>query len=59
MYNIFREFGVPMKFLRLNKICLTETYSEVHIGEHLSVVFLSKRSKTRRCSNTTAFQLCF
>jgi hypothetical protein len=25
LYNIFIEFGVPMKLLRLNKMCLNET----------------------------------
>jgi hypothetical protein len=30
------EFGVPMKLVRLVKMCLNETYSKVHIGKHLS-----------------------
>jgi hypothetical protein len=29
LYNIFIEFGAPMKLVRLIKICLYETYSEV------------------------------
>jgi hypothetical protein len=33
---ILIEFGVPMKLVRLIKMCLSETYSEVHIGKHLS-----------------------
>jgi hypothetical protein len=39
LYNILTEFGVPMKLLRLIKMCLHETYSEVHIGKLLSDSF--------------------
>jgi hypothetical protein len=28
-----------MKSIRLNKMCLNETYNEVHIGKHLSENF--------------------
>jgi hypothetical protein len=28
MYNILREFGVPMKLVRLIKVFLNETYSK-------------------------------
>jgi hypothetical protein len=36
LYNILIEFGVPMKLVRLIKMCLNETYSKDHIGKHLS-----------------------
>jgi hypothetical protein len=36
LYNILIEFGVPLKLVRLNKMCSNETYSEVHIGKHFS-----------------------
>jgi hypothetical protein len=36
MYNILLESGVPMELIRLIKICLSEMYSKVHIGKHLS-----------------------
>jgi hypothetical protein len=39
LYNILIEFGVPMKLVRLIKMCLNETYSKVRIGKHLSVSF--------------------
>jgi hypothetical protein len=39
LYNILTEFGVLMKLVRLIKMCLTEMYSKVHIGKHLSVNF--------------------
>jgi hypothetical protein len=35
LYNILIEFGVPTKLVRLIKMCLNETYSEVCIGKHL------------------------
>jgi hypothetical protein len=36
LYNILIEFGVPMKLVRLIKMCLNETYIKFHIGKHLS-----------------------
>jgi hypothetical protein len=38
-YNILIQFGVPMKLVRLIKLCLNETYSEVRIGKDLSDSF--------------------
>jgi hypothetical protein len=42
LYNILIEFGVPMKLVRLIKMCLNETYSKVCIGKHLSHKLLSR-----------------
>jgi hypothetical protein len=39
LYNILLEFGVPKKLVRLNKMCVNETYSKVHIGKLLSDKF--------------------
>jgi hypothetical protein len=39
LYNILIEFGIPMKLVRLIKIYLNETYSEVRIGKYLSDSF--------------------
>jgi hypothetical protein len=36
LYSILIEFGMPMKMVRLIKMCLNQTYSKVHIGKHLS-----------------------
>jgi hypothetical protein len=33
-YNIFIEFGIPMKLVRLIKMCLTETYGRVQVGKN-------------------------
>jgi hypothetical protein len=37
LYNILIEFGIPMKLVRLIKMCLTETYSRVRVGMNLSI----------------------
>jgi hypothetical protein len=39
LYSILIEFVVPMKLVRLTKMCLNEPYSKVHISKHLSVKF--------------------
>jgi hypothetical protein len=39
LYNILIEFGVPMKLVRLIKMCLNETYSKVRTGKYLSDSF--------------------
>jgi hypothetical protein len=36
LYNILTEFGIPLKLVRLVKMCLNETYSRVRVGKHLS-----------------------
>jgi hypothetical protein len=42
LYNILIEFCIPMKLVRLLKMCLNETYSRVQVGKHLSDRFLIK-----------------
>jgi hypothetical protein len=39
LYNILIEIGIPMKIVRLIRMCLNETYSKVYIGNHLSDSF--------------------
>ncbi|KAJ4441023.1 hypothetical protein ANN_10872 [Periplaneta americana] len=39
LYDIFIEFGIPKKLVRLIKMCLSETYSRVRIGQFLSDAF--------------------
>jgi hypothetical protein len=39
LYNILIECGIPMKLVRLIKMCLNETSSRVWVGKHLSDMF--------------------
>jgi len=39
LYNILIVFGIPMKLVRLIKMCLTETCSRVRVGKNLSDMF--------------------
>jgi hypothetical protein len=39
LYNILNEFGIPMKLVRIIKMCSNETYSNVHTGKRLTVAF--------------------
>ena len=36
LYNILIDFGIPMKLVRLIKMCLTETYRRVRLGKNVS-----------------------
>ena len=39
LYNILTEFGIPMKLVRLIKMCLSKIYSRVRAGWCLSDAF--------------------
>ena len=39
LYNILIEFGIPMKLVRLIKMCLNETYGTVCVSKHMSDTF--------------------
>jgi hypothetical protein len=61
LYSSFIEFDVPMKLLRLIKMCLNETYGKVYIGKHLSDNFSIQNGLKQGDIYfiATAFQLCF
>jgi len=44
LYNILIEFGIPMKLVKLIKMCLAETYSRVRVGKNLSDVFHNRNT---------------
>jgi hypothetical protein len=46
--NILIEFGIPMKLVRLIKMCLSETYSRVRVGKHLSDTFAIENGLKQR-----------
>ena len=39
LYNILIESGIPVKLVRIIKLCLNETYSRVRVGKNLSDIF--------------------
>jgi hypothetical protein len=39
VYNIAIEFGIPVKVIRLTKMCLIETCSRFRLGKNLSDMF--------------------
>ena len=39
LYNILIEFDIPMKLVRVIKMCLTDTYNRVRVGKNLSDMF--------------------
>jgi len=39
LYNILIEFCIPMKLVRLIKMCVNEAYSRVQLGKHMSDTF--------------------
>jgi hypothetical protein len=42
LYDIQTEFGIPMKLVRLIKMCLNETHSCVQVAKHWSDMFPNK-----------------
>jgi len=51
LYNILIEFSIPIKLIRLIKMCLNETYCRVWVGKHLSDMF-PIRNGLKHCFST-------
>ena len=47
MYNILTEIGIPMKLVRLIKMCMTETCIRIRVGKNLSDVFPIRNGLTQ------------
>ena len=59
-YNILTESGIPMKLVRLIKMCLNETYCRVQVGKHLSdMVPIKNGLKKGDAFIAIDFSLCF
>jgi len=48
LYNILIAFGIPMKLVRLIKMCLNEICSTAWVGKHLSDMFPIKYGLKQR-----------
>jgi sorting nexin-29 len=57
LYNILVKLGIPIKLVRLIKVCLTETRSRVHVGKNLSDGFPIRNGSKQGFA--IGFQLCF
>jgi hypothetical protein len=55
LYNTLIEFGIPIKLVRLVKMCLNETCSRVQVGKHLSGTFPCKNG----LKQGDAYRNCF
>jgi hypothetical protein len=47
LYNIQSEFEITVKPVRIIKMCLSETYSRVRVGKHLSDTFPTRNDFKR------------
>ena len=45
MCNILIEFCIPMKLVRLIKMCLNKTYRSVWVGKHLDMFHIKNGLK--------------
>jgi hypothetical protein len=57
LYNILTEFGIPMKLVRLIKMCLTETYSRVRVSKNLTAMFPIRNGLKQGGGGAIDFQL--
>ena len=59
LYYIFIEFGIPMKLVRLVKVCVTETYSRVRVGKNLTCFLFRNGLKQGDALSPLLFNLAF
>jgi hypothetical protein len=58
-YFILFDSDIPMKLVRLIKICLTEMYRRIQVAKNLSQMFSIRNGlRISRCSIAIAVQLC-
>ena len=56
MYNILTDTGIPMKLMRLKKMCMFEKYSCVRVGKHLSGMFPIRNGMEQDVFSTIALE---
>jgi len=49
LFNMLFGHGIPIKLVKLIKMCLNETYSRVHVGERLSDMFPVEKCMKQEC----------
>jgi hypothetical protein len=55
LYNVLTDSGIPLKLVRLIKMCLNKTYSRIRVGKHLSDRFPIKNG----LKHGDAYHNCF
>jgi hypothetical protein len=55
LYNIHNEFYIPMKQVRVIKMCLNETCSRVWVGKNLSDMFPTRNGLKHQDSLSLLF----
>jgi hypothetical protein len=58
LYNILIASGIPMKLIRLIKMCLNETHSRVRVGKHLCGRLPIKNSVKQLMFHRHCFRVC-
>jgi hypothetical protein len=59
LHSILIEFGIPMKLVRLIKMCLDKTYSKACIGKHLSDSFPNQNGLKKGDAFQLFFRICY
>jgi hypothetical protein len=52
LYNILIEFAIPLKLVRLIKMCLNETYSRVQVGRNDAIRWVQANQKGSKLNST-------
>jgi hypothetical protein len=57
--NILIEIGIPMKKIRLIKLCLTETYGRFRVSKHLPDMFPMRNALKQGVALSPCFSTLF
>jgi hypothetical protein len=56
LYNILTQFDLPIKVVRLAKMCVSETCSKVSVSIHLCCTLPVQNGLNKECFVTVAFE---